>query len=54
MRTLSVALDARSYPIHIGTGLLGDAASYVGLPRASAALLRLAPARWFRLHRPAR
>ena len=24
MRTLSVALDARSYPIHIGTGLLAD------------------------------
>jgi shikimate kinase len=26
MRTLSVALDARSYPIHIGTGLLADPA----------------------------
>src|SRR5439155_9418128 len=25
MESLSVALDARSYPIHIGAGLLGDA-----------------------------
>ena len=25
MRTLSVALGARSYPIHVGTGLLGNA-----------------------------
>ena len=39
LHTLGIDLGERSYPIHIGTGLLGDAASYVGLPRASAALL---------------
>ena len=39
LHTLGIDLGERSYPIHIGTGLLGDAASYAGLPRASAALL---------------
>jgi len=29
VRTVTVALDARSYPIHIGAGLLGDAAQMI-------------------------
>ncbi|MDF1480521.1 3-dehydroquinate synthase [Extensimonas sp. H3M7-6] len=34
-----IALGERSYPIFIGSGLLGDAARYAGLPAASAALI---------------
>ena len=34
-----IALDARSYDIVIGDGLLGDPASYAGLPHADAALV---------------
>jgi 3-dehydroquinate synthase len=38
-RTVAIDLGDRSYPIRIGTGLLGDAATYAGLPRATAALI---------------
>lgn len=38
-QTVSIALGERSYPIAIGQGLLGDAATYAGLPSASAALV---------------
>src|SRR5690242_3402748 len=34
-----IDLGNRSYPISIGTGLLGDAASWAGLPRAAAAMI---------------
>ena len=32
MKTLQVELGARSYPIHIGSGLLNDAAVFADLP----------------------
>ena len=31
MQTLDVALGARSYPIHVGSGLLRDAPALLGL-----------------------
>jgi 3-dehydroquinate synthase len=37
--TVSIALGERSYPIVIGSGLLDDAHTWVGLPRAAAALI---------------
>lgn len=38
-QAVTIELAERSYGILIGDGLLADAASYVGLPRASAALI---------------
>ena len=37
--TVSIALDERSYPIHIGDGLLGQPALFASLPRATYALI---------------
>ncbi|MFM6990451.1 MAG: 3-dehydroquinate synthase, partial [Rhodoferax sp.] len=37
--TVSIDLGARSYPIHIGTGLLGHANSYAHLPKATHAVV---------------
>ena len=39
LHTLTIALGERSYPIHIGSGLLAQAASFADLPRASSALI---------------
>ena len=39
LHSLTIALGERSYPIQIGCGLLADAASFVDLPSASAALI---------------
>ena len=39
LHSLTIALDERSYPIQIGTGLLSHAASFAGLPTATAALI---------------
>ena len=39
LHSLTIALDERSYPIQIGTGLLSHAASFAGLPAATAALI---------------
>ena len=39
MTTVDIALDERSYPIHIGSGLLGQASTYAGLPKAAQALV---------------
>ncbi len=39
LHSLTIALGERSYPIHIGSGLLSHAASFAGLPAASAALI---------------
>lgn len=39
IETVSIALGARSYPILIGTGLLGDASSYDAVPRGSMAMI---------------
>ncbi len=39
LHSLTIALGERSYPIQIGSGLLADAASFAGLPKASAALI---------------
>ena len=39
MTTVHIELDERSYPIEIGTGLIGQAATFAGLPRASQALI---------------
>ena len=36
---VQISLAERSYPIVIGTGLIGDAAVYAGLPAASTALI---------------
>ncbi len=38
-RTFTVALGERSYPILIGSGLLGQATTYAQLPKASSALI---------------
>lgn len=38
-QTLHIDLGTRSYPIVIGTGLLGDAQTYTNLPAASTALI---------------
>jgi 3-dehydroquinate synthase len=38
-QNVSIDLGERSYRIAIGQGLLGDAATYAGLPKASAALI---------------
>ncbi len=38
-QTVTIALGERSYPIEIGQGLLGDAATFAGLPAANAALV---------------
>ena len=37
--TVSIDLGERSYPIVIGTGLLGNPATYAALPNAAAALI---------------
>ncbi len=37
--TVPIALDERSYDIHIGSGLLADPNSWQGLPRAAAAVI---------------
>jgi len=37
--TVPIALDERSYDIHIGSGLLADPLSWKGLPRAAAAVI---------------
>jgi 3-dehydroquinate synthase len=37
--TVSISLAERSYPIYIGPGLLGSAASWQGLPRAAVAVI---------------
>ena len=37
--TVSIDLGERSYPIYIGTGLLGHAAHYAALPKASQAVV---------------
>lgn len=37
--TVSIALGERSYPIRIGRGLLGDPASFDGVPRSATALI---------------
>ena len=39
MESLSVALGARSYPIHIGTGLIEQAALYAPHVRGAAAVV---------------
>lgn len=39
VRRVPIALDDRSYDIHIGNGLLADAASWSGLPKARCALI---------------
>ena len=39
LHSLTIALDERSYPIQIGMGLLSHAASFAGLPTATAALI---------------
>lgn len=39
LHSLTIALGERSYPIQIGSGLLSHAASFAGLPTASAALI---------------
>ncbi|MBC7214695.1 MAG: 3-dehydroquinate synthase [Burkholderiaceae bacterium] len=39
VQEVRIALGERSYSIFIGSGLLGDAACYAGLPTASAALI---------------
>jgi 3-dehydroquinate synthase len=39
LHTVPVSLEGRSYPIVIGSGLLGDAATYAKLPKASSALI---------------
>jgi 3-dehydroquinate synthase len=39
IQALQIPLGERSYPILIGSGLLGQASSYAGLPRASQALI---------------
>ena len=39
LHSLTIALDERSYPIQIGIGLLSHAASFAGLPTATAALI---------------
>jgi 3-dehydroquinate synthase len=38
-KIVPIDLGERSYPIEIGVGLLGDAASYVALPKAATALI---------------
>jgi 3-dehydroquinate synthase len=38
-QSVSIALGDRSYPINIGSGLLGNAQSYAALPAASSALI---------------
>jgi 3-dehydroquinate synthase len=38
-QTVHIALGDRSYPIHIGTGLLDNPATWADLPRAAAALI---------------
>ena len=37
--TVPIALDERSYDIHIGSGLMADPRSWQGLPRAAAAVI---------------
>lgn len=39
LHSLTIALGDRSYPIHIGSGLLSDTACFEGLPKASCALI---------------
>ncbi len=39
LHSLTIALGERSYPIHIGSGLLSDAATFADLPKAAAALI---------------
>ncbi len=39
LHTVPVSLEGRSYPILIGSGLLGDASTYAKLPKASSALI---------------
>ncbi len=39
LHTVQVSLEGRSYPIQIGSGLLGDASTYAKLPKASSALI---------------
>jgi 3-dehydroquinate synthase len=43
MRTLNVALGARSYPIHVGSGLLRDAAALGGLARGARSIVVTTP-----------
>jgi 3-dehydroquinate synthase len=39
LHTVSVSLEGRSYPIQIGSQLLGDAATYANCPRSTGALI---------------
>src|SRR4051794_31029546 len=39
LHRVSIELGDRSYPINIGAGLLGDSASWSGVPRSAQALI---------------
>jgi 3-dehydroquinate synthase len=39
LHTVHVSLEGRSYPILIGSHLLGDAATYANCPRSTGALI---------------
>ena len=41
--TVHIDLGERSYPIRIAASLLGDAATYAGLPKAASALIVTIP-----------